>query len=371
MKLIKIYTLFFVLILSFSLTAQQRKNICIPDIPGYKTLKCDFHIHTVFSDGTVWPTVRIAEAWLEGLDAIAISDHIEYRPHSTDIKSDHNRSYDIAKPIADRQGIILVKAAEITRQMPPGHLNALFIKNANLLELDDVFDVLKEAKDQGAFIFWNHPGWKAQQPDTTLWWDEHTRIFNDGMMQGIEVYNDHEYYNEAMDWSVEKGLAVLCNSDVHDPINLSYDLSESHRPMTLVFTKEKTEESLKEALFAKRAVAFFENTLMGPAEFLKPLFFASVEIENNKARLENKKVAAIQIQNNSDIDYELELVQPAVGFNCPEVISVNAHHSTRIVLSGNSNEVKEMKTLKMYYLVKNMFIASHSNLVVTLEVENY
>ena len=51
-----------------------------------KTLKCDFHIHTVFSDGKVWPDIRVAEAWQEGLDAIAITDHIEYRPNKEILK---------------------------------------------------------------------------------------------------------------------------------------------------------------------------------------------------------------------------------------------------------------------------------------------
>lgn len=36
----------------------QSKKISIPDIPGYQTLKGDFHMHTVFSDGHVWPTFR-------------------------------------------------------------------------------------------------------------------------------------------------------------------------------------------------------------------------------------------------------------------------------------------------------------------------
>ena len=36
-------------------TAQAKHKINIPDILGYKTLKCDFHMHTVFSDGMVWP----------------------------------------------------------------------------------------------------------------------------------------------------------------------------------------------------------------------------------------------------------------------------------------------------------------------------
>jgi hypothetical protein len=48
------------------LYAQSRRIINIPNISGYQTLKCDLHMHTVFSDGTVWPTVRIEEAWNEG-----------------------------------------------------------------------------------------------------------------------------------------------------------------------------------------------------------------------------------------------------------------------------------------------------------------
>ena len=72
---------------------QSRREIHFPDILGYKTLKCDLHMHTVFSDGLVWPTARVDEAWREGLDAISITDHIEYQPHKKDIPTNHNRSY--------------------------------------------------------------------------------------------------------------------------------------------------------------------------------------------------------------------------------------------------------------------------------------
>ena len=63
-----------VLILCFTFwgKAQVRNEIRVPDPEGYRTLKCDFHIHTVFSDGLVWPTVRVDEAYREGLDAIAL-----------------------------------------------------------------------------------------------------------------------------------------------------------------------------------------------------------------------------------------------------------------------------------------------------------
>ena len=46
----------------------QRKLNDLPTLPGYITLKGDFHIHTVFSDGEVWPTFRVDEAAREGID---------------------------------------------------------------------------------------------------------------------------------------------------------------------------------------------------------------------------------------------------------------------------------------------------------------
>ena len=36
----------------------------------------------------------------------------------------------------------------------------LFIKDANLLRQDDLFKALKEARNQGAYIQWNHPGYR-------------------------------------------------------------------------------------------------------------------------------------------------------------------------------------------------------------------
>ena len=60
--------------ISWSALSPVREELHIPDILGFQTLKCDFHMHTVFSDGLVWPTVRIDEAYREGLDAIALTD---------------------------------------------------------------------------------------------------------------------------------------------------------------------------------------------------------------------------------------------------------------------------------------------------------
>ena len=95
-----------------------RDPLPVPDIPGYRTLKGDFHLHTVFSDGNVWPTVPVQEAWRDGLDVIALTEHAEYQPHSQDVGIDLLRSYQIAKPVADQLGIVLITGMEITKPDP-------------------------------------------------------------------------------------------------------------------------------------------------------------------------------------------------------------------------------------------------------------
>ena len=125
----------FIVALAFSFQvdgwAWVRSEVKIPDIPGYLTLKCDFHMHSVFSDGWVWPTLRCDEAWREGLDVFSITEHIENRYHSydDDIKIDLNRSHQVTLPGAEALGLLLIKGGEITREMPPGHFNAIFLKD--------------------------------------------------------------------------------------------------------------------------------------------------------------------------------------------------------------------------------------------------
>lgn len=115
----------FVLGALWQLQAQVRNEIVIPQVGEYQTLKCDFHIHTVYSDGLVWPTVRVDEAYREGLDCIALTEHLEYRPHK-DIKAGHGRSWEVAQKSAKANDILLIRGSEITRPMAPGHFNAIF-----------------------------------------------------------------------------------------------------------------------------------------------------------------------------------------------------------------------------------------------------
>lgn len=279
-----------------------RREIVLPDIPGYKTLKCDFHIHTVFSDGVVWPTLRVDEAWEDGLDAIAITDHIEGHPKK--LPGQNHQSYEIALPVAKAKNIILIKGGEISRSMPPGHFNAIFVTDVNALNVPDYHDAFKEAVRQGGFIIWNHPGWRKQQPEITRWMAVHDTIYKSGWMHGIEVFNEKEWYPEALQWALDKNLAITGNSDIHDAYNKRYNREfYPIRPVTLVFAKERTEESLKEAMFAKRTATLFFDKLTGPAEFIEPLVNRSILVM--KPFLYQDGYIYFEVKNNSSIEYKL------------------------------------------------------------------
>ena len=295
----KIISLFWAVCIALPLFAQGKGNVVIPDLNGFVTLKCDFHTHTVFSDGLVWPTVRIDEAYREGLDVISITDHIEYRPFKTDVVASHNRSYEIAQVAAKNRGIILIKGSEITRSMPPGHHNAIFLTNSDELDKPDYMDAFRAAKAQNAFFFWNHPNWAAQQPDTTLWFPEHTLLLEQGFMHGIEVVNG-DYCPESHRWCIEKKLTMFGNSDVHDPMPVF--APGKHRTMTLVFARNATQEAIYEALKERRTAVYHEEYVIGEEVYLKELFENAVEITITK---NNNNTARITFTNKSDLSFRL------------------------------------------------------------------
>ena len=287
----------------------QRRLIIVPDLDGYITLKGDFHMHTIFSDGAVWPETRVDEAWADGLDVIAITDHDTYHPHKEYLNSDNNTHYKIACESAREKNIILIQAIEITRKMPPGHFNALFVTDGNIPELNDTsrqafLSSVEKLHNQGAVIFWNHPGWAAQQKDTVKWFDIHQTLTDKGWLNGIEVFNSNEWYPVALQWAMIKNLAPFANSDVHDAMRFAYNYQDDFiRPMTLVFAKEPTEKGIRQAILDKRTVAWFNGQLAGSEELLGKLFDRSLKIR--KLYSSNGKTK-YQVSNVTDFTFQLK-----------------------------------------------------------------
>ncbi len=360
----------FLLIFVFISTSfpQTRTEINIPDLPGFSTLKCDFHMHTVFSDGNVWPTIRVAEAWRDGLDAIAITDHIEYQPHKDDIPKNLNRSYEIALPYAKSVDLLFPKSAEITRDWPTGHINALFLNDINPLDTENVNDAIKAAVDQGGFVFMNHPGFR-QPNNIGIWYDEHTVLLENGWVHGVEVVNSYDYFPEAHQWCLDKKLTMMGNSHVHDPIDFEYNQYNGiHRPVTLVFVKERSLKGLKEALFARRTAIFKENLLIGEKQFVGPIFYQSVKIKNPQVTIKGTNGVNIQIHNDSDISYELVSDTTLTNVSFPSNITLDAHKTVLLRVRGKVKDLNATKEIALPYVVKNLLIEPAKGLPVELKL---
>ena len=369
-SIILFLTIFF--LIGFQATfSQERTEINIPDIPGFYTLKGDFHMHTVFSDGYVWPTVRVEEAWRDGLDIIAITDHLEYQPHKNDLPTNHNRSYEVALPLAKSMGIILIKGAEITRSMPPGHFNAIFLKDVDLLDTETWEEAFLAAYEQNAFIFWNHPGW-LQPDEIPIWYDEHSEIFQNGWMNGIEIVNEFSYYPLAYHWAIDSNLTLLGNSDIHPPVYHKYNFeNKEHRAMTLVFAKQKTKNSVRDALFNRQTAVYYKNKIIGNEKFLEPIFFETVKIISQKPVFQDNNKINVRIHNYSDINYSLISDTSFKDFNFPDKLELPARKTVFLKIKSKKELNPGKNIIELPYFVSNLEIAPWETLTVNLKFDAY
>src|SRR5512133_569249 len=351
-----------------ALAQRTRTELRFPDLPGFVTLRCDLHMHTVFSDGNVWPSVRVEEAWRDGLDVIATTDHLEYLPHKADIGTNYNRSYEIASAAAKPLGLIVLKSAEITRGEPPGHVNAIGITNASLVNQKDNATAVSNAFVQGAFLFWNHPGWK-QPNGKSVWYEQQGQYLSNGWLKGIEIVNGNDYDPIAHQWCVDKHLAMLGNSDVHDPIDFDYSRTSGvMRPVTLVFARERTPAAVMEALGARRTVVFSANHLIGEAEYLAALFQGSIEIVNPEIHIRGKGSALVQIRNRAPLDFECRLSPKLPECDVPAKLTLAAGKVSVLEVHCVSDRVTGELEIPVACRVTNLLVTPNRGLSTNLRL---
>ena len=152
----------------------------------------------------------------------------------------------MARASARNTNLIVIAGSEITRQMPPGHSNAIFINDANPILTEDPMDAFEEAARQGAFIFTNRPQWTAQRKDGIASYDPmHLELIEKNMLHGIEIVNEHSYSDEALQLALDYNLTLVGTSDIHGLTDWMYDIPHGgHRPVTLVFAKERDPKTI-------------------------------------------------------------------------------------------------------------------------------
>jgi hypothetical protein len=369
-SLAALLALFFVLPLSLHAQPHPHSHtaraIQFPDVPGGHTLQMDLHTHTVFSDGSVWPDIRVQEALRDGLDAVAMTDHLEYQPHQDDIPHpDRNRAYEVAREEAAAHDLIVINGSEITRSMPPGHTNAVFLEDANPLLQDDPRAVFREANRQGAFVFWNHPMWTPQRPSGRPALTEmHRTLIEQDLLHGIEVVNKHKYSAGALRIALEHDLTIVGTSDVHGLIDWDYEVhAGGHRPVTLVFAEERSKAGLKAALEDGRTAVWHRNTLIGRASHVLPLLKASLSVVDAQYR-PNTSVVDVRIANRSDARFLLDN-QTEVPFHTrSDVVPLAPQDTTRLLVKPGARQ----EALTLRFEVLNAVTAPATHPTITFEV---
>ena len=386
----KLTYLLLLVLMSAPALASTPNKIIIPDIEGYVTLKGDFHIHTMFSDGIVWPAARVQEALWEGLDVIAITDHIDSRSQKwkksgyLSEKCDRNTSYKLAKQAAKGKDLIVVHGGELSRGVPSGHANALFIKDnetfcaeAEKFNHDNALATeagLKEARKQGAFLMWNHPNWYKHAPNESVMQPIHKKLIKNGLYDAIEVYNAETGYTpEAHDWCLKYNLAIMGCSDIHSTMFDKIDyLNGKHRVVTLIFAKEKSAESLREAMDQRRTAVFAEDMVYGREQELKALFDACVRVKNVRW---TEKAVGFVLENVSSIPIRLSKAPGAEHCGYWRYLNIPPFSSVKVSINNVVNDRVQskldpsIKELMANFFVETFHIGADKPLKVSFKFE--
>ena len=230
-------------------------------------------------------------------------------------------------------------------------------------------DVFREAKKQGAFIFWNHPNWIGQnRQGTTQLSTIHETLINEGLLHGIEVANENTFASQALTVANERGLTILGTSDIHELIDWLFDIpGGGHRPVTLVFAKERSEMGVKEALFDGRTVVWYQNNLIGQEKYLIPLIKSSLVVDTAFYQMYGNaktQIANVNISNHSDATYLLNNKSNFSFYHVTDVVQLNPQTTTTLSVKT----IVPLSSFELKFEVLNAIYAKKKHPKVSLDI---
>ena len=359
-------------------TAPSRTEIITPKVNGYNCYTADLHVHTMFSDGDVTPAERVKEAWIDGLDIMAITDHIETRRQEREmlkflkgyspekkgfepinvrcsrgvhadergIVSDLNLSTELARAaVKNYPGLTIIKGTEISREpVHIGHYCALFTTDNNALYSTDDAQTIRNARAQGAIITHNHPGWERTSTDYT---EFEKGIYAEGLIDGIEISNGSSFYPEIVRRAIDKKLYMVSATDIHATTASIYGKANFYRNMTLIFAKNTSEEEIRKALLSQRTLGYSAGYIIGEKSLLTDFFRASVTA---KRVADSSKGVIVEVANHTSFPYTLR-------------------YGTRILqLDAMSKISLTVKSAELSFIVENMIHVDYQHPTITLTI---
>lgn len=317
----------------------RRTEIILPQVKGYNLYKADLHVHTIYSDGELTPRQRVREAWYDGLDILAITDHLEARnyekyilrahaPHNPEgkahkyyhagsvrllpdgsdpgIRCDLNATFDEAQEYVKKEGypLLLIKGCEISRKpQEQGHFNALFLTDIQGIYNIDTKETFRNVHKQGGLVIHNHPGYRRKTTEKSEWQKE---VYKEGLFDGVEIVNGTTFYPKMIRRCIDEKLIMVGGTDTHRPTSGQYKDMGFFRTMTFILAKENTEKAIKDALLKHRTITYSGGELMGEERWLAEFVNAAIDcrlVSENGGKKHSSHIYALT--NNSSITLRL------------------------------------------------------------------
>ena len=190
----------------------------------------------------------------------------------------------------------------------------------------------------------------------------HEKLLIENLLHGIEVINGGFYSEEAFQIALDNKLTVMGTSDIHNLIDWDYEPHNGgHRPVTLILSKARNEDSIKSALFSRRTVVWYKDLLIGEERNVDMLVKACIEI-SSASYMYSSSVLRVRIKNNSDTKFTLKNNSGFTIANDDDYIEVPPQDTVTIEV----NTLKRLSKIDLDLQVLNAITAPKENLSLTL-----
>ena len=151
-------------------------------------------------------------------------------------------------------------------------------------------------------------------------------------------------------------------SDIHNLIDWDYEPHNGgHRPVTLILSKARNEDSIKSALFSRRTVVWYKDLLIGEERNVDMLVKACLEI-SSASYMYSSSVLRVRIKNNSDTKFTLKNNSGFTIANDDDYIEVPPQDTVTIEV----NTLERLSKIDLDLQVLNAITAPKENLSLTL-----
>jgi hypothetical protein len=165
-------------------------------------------------------------------------------------------------------------------------------------------------------------------------------------------------------------MTMIGVSDVHGPIGMSYRFERGeHRPLTLVFVTERTEQGIRDALFDRRTAIYWKEIVIGEEQFLRPLFKECLEVLTPKITLRGTRSAYLQISNPSDLPLKLASSYKGDKLRMPEHITLHPDKTVSFSIRATSRSFSGNERVQLPFIVENFYVAPEKGMPVQLPID--